>query len=310
MCDCLDCSELDVNIGQPGENGQDGMLGSISDSNNTINNVRNLTFTDTNVEVTEDPEDSGNVFVSFNPVTSHWEDIENLSYYTAGSELFKPQYLLEGNKIYLRGRLFIPLSNDTTPVSISNGNSYLEIHSVDLDETKMTIVNNSNGSSENKQGRFLTTSVTTHLNFPSEAIPQQRDIVFNNVQATRRIRNGTGTRINLYRTFVTLRIGSMNTVYNNSSSQLGIGCLSVFSISNEQIPGIVDNLYSREDVLSLLVTNVSSDSNSNNYTDSTDNTPFTISSSGNNPYVTCNAHNINNLGGFYIDLDGLYGFIN
>jgi hypothetical protein len=249
-----------------------------------------------------------------------WNDIQNLSYYNyaaANSAGIMPQYSIDGNRISLRGTLFIPLDGSASPNFITYGNSYLGLTSAALDTSgnNISIVTNSNGDSSfggitgGRQGIFLTPNPTTSRNFPINATPISRDIVFSNVIATRRYNAGTGSPLVLYRSFVQLRISSEST-FLNSSFGLGKGALCVFSPYNEEVGGFNNSPKFGNDPLALLISRATSGVNVNNYIDSNDDSPFTIPNAGlNNPF-SVNAHDINSLGGFYINLEGLTGFIN
>ena len=140
------------------------------------------------------------------------------------------------------------------------------------------------------------------------------DIVFDNVNAYRRYL-GSG-KIFIYRSIVQLRIGGENTAFYNDSGSLpldyGIGCISIFSPFQDQYGGTSFPPYGN-DPLSLLISNVEVGEKGNNYITATDDFPWDISEiaapSAGNPF-SVNAHNILDLGGFIINLEGLSGYIN
>jgi len=270
----------------------------------TVNNVTELRFTDANAIVTN--LGGGVAEVKFTPPATVWSDIQNLAWYMTGSESFKPQYTIEGNRISFRGLLFIPLSNGGTSLNVFGSNSYLSIPSATTDDTRLSIISNANNNSGTPQGRFMTNNVTSAKNFPTLAIPLNRDIVFNNVVCSRRY-TGNGYVTN-YRSLVSIRIGSATTVYQNSGNQ-GTGCLMVFSPFNEEFDGAGTPPIGN-DPLALQISRATVSVLAADYIASTDDNPFTIpASAGINPF-SVNAHNISSLGGFVINLENLSGFLN
>jgi hypothetical protein len=244
-----------------------------------------------------------------------WNDILNLNYYnyalsTASGIL--PQYAIEGNRITFRGILFVPLDGYGSANYITNGNSYRDVGNAVLDTSGLNVseVVNSNGDTLNgRQGIFITGNTSTSKNLPPIATPIARDINFTNVIATRRFVGVIGSPVVLYRSLVNLRITSQATPLN-SSLGAGIGCLALFSPLNEELGGFDNSPIFSNDPLALLISRVTGGQPTNNYITATDDSPFTIPPSANvNPF-SCNAHVINSLGGFFINLEGLTGYLN
>jgi hypothetical protein len=280
---------------------------------NEVTDCTEIRFTDANALVTD--LGGGVAEVSFIPEDTAWEDVLGLDYYVpdTDADLFRPQYTIEGNKITFRGLLYVPLKEPggATTIPITEGNSYrvLAASGVELGTNDLTIVTNSNSVGGVRQGRFFTNDIINSKNFPTNAIPQERDIVFSNVNAYRRYGN---TIIYTYRSIVTLRIGSLETIYAGSAG-LGIGCISIYSPFQDQYGGTTDIPFGN-DPLSLLISNVEAGVNGNDYINTTDDTPWTVPAislggSPENPF-TVNAHNMSNLGGFIINLEGLSGYLN
>jgi hypothetical protein len=306
-------------IGPQGPQGPQGVPGIASavtvkdDQGNVVTNATEIRFTDINALVTPV---SGNIAeVSFIPPATVWNNVENLDYYVAGSEDFRPQYTIEGNKITLRGLLFVPLKFAGVTVSIADSNDYRQVSGVLLGTDDLSIVSNANAALGERQGRFFTNDVVNEKNFPTNVIPQQRDIVFDNVNAYRRYLRNTDSLdvIYVYRSIVTLVIGSVNTQYFNvNNTRKGIGCLFVFSPFNAQYGGDTNVPYGN-DPLSLLISNVTSAADGNDYINAKDDFPWDVSEitspDTGNPF-TVNAHKITDLGGFIINLEGLSGYIN
>lgn len=270
---------------------------------NTVTNVTDILFSDANALVTN--LGSGSAEVNFIPATTSWVDVQNLPYYTTGSSSFKPQYTIEGNKITFRGFLYIPLSGAGL---ISNTDSYLHITGVTTDDTKMSIITNATSALGVPQGRFFTTSVGSLPNFPLSATPVARDITFSNVPIYRRYEFGSPIKVAVYRSVVIIKIGAINTTFNNVTTA-GVGCLMVFSPKvDEYTNGGGTPL--GNDPLALSISNTIVETLAADYITSKDNYPFTVPSSGTNDPFTVDAHDIASLGGFIINLEGLSGYIN
>jgi hypothetical protein len=324
MCDSncgCGCNSAKIPRGPQGPLGPQGIPGvasavTVTDSlGNTVTDCTEIIFTDANALVTD--LGNGVAEVKFVPSATVWEDVENLNYYATNSttDLFRPQYTIEGNKITFRGYLYVPLQNAGVTVPIADSNDYRGILGVTLGSANLSKVVNANSVSGEPQGRFFTNDVTNNKNFPANAIPQQRDIVFDNVEAYRRYSaDVSGTNyIYTYRSIVQLRIGGVNTgFYANPSTQYGVGCISIFSPFQTQYGGSNYKPYGN-DPLSLLISNVSSGDTGNNYILSKDDSPWTVPAitvpTGGNPF-SVNAHSIFDLGGFIINLEGLSGYLN
>lgn len=299
--------------GKPGKNGKDGVDGvdgedaNITvkdDQGNTVLAVEELRFTDPTALVSE--VSPGIAEIKFVPAATVWNDIQNLPHYVAGSESFKPQFTIEGNRISFRGLLYIPLENGGLPVDVANSNSYLGVPSVTLDETRMSIITNANTNNGTPQGRFFTSDIVAAKNLPGGAIPQTRDIVFDNVQAYRRYSSG---RVSVYRSVVSLRIGALNTVFKNGLVNLGSGCLMVFSPFNSEYDG-VGTAPLGNDPLGLVISRATGGVAATDYITGLDDAPFAVpASAAANPFDV-NGHHITSLGGFIINLEGLTGYIN
>jgi hypothetical protein len=302
-----------IPAGEPGTPGTGSAVTVQDDQGNEVIDCVEIRFTDANALVTD--LGSGVAEVTFVPAITFWENIQNLDYYVADTDAddFRPQYTIEGNKISFRGLLYVPLQFGGSTISITEGNSYRGVLGVTLGSDDLSVVTNANlgGTPAVRQGMFFTNDVLNEKNFPPEAIPQQRDIVFDNVNAYRRY--ATGSTVYTYRSIVTIIIGSKNTGwFNVNSTKKGIGCISIFAPFQTQYGG--DTLYPYgNDPLSLLISNVESGDAGNNYIIATDDNPWTVPVStvaiGGNPF-SVNAHTITDLGGFIINLEGLSGYIN
>lgn len=315
----MTCYNSELPIGPPGPTGPTGPQGEKGDQGdpgtgsavtvkdgdgNTVTNATEIRFTDANALVTN--LGTGIAEVTFIPAATPWENIENLDYYIAGSESFRPQYTIEGNKITLRGMLFVPLNSGGTLIPISGSNSYREEPGVTLDEDSLTIVDNANSVGAEKQGRFFTPDVVSLPNFPLNATPTIRDITFSNVNAYRRYLDGT---IAVYRSILTLKIGSNSTIWEDVSNNKGIGCLFIFSPYQDEYGG-AGELPLGNDPVALLISRVTTLENGNDYITATDDTPWTVPATADINSFSVDAHNINNLGGFIINLEGLSGYLN
>jgi hypothetical protein len=320
----MTCYNSELPMGPPGPTGPTGPQGPQGDqgdpgtgsavtvedgSGNTVVDVVELRFTDANALVTD--LGTGIAEVTFIPAVTPWENIENLDYYIAGSEDFRPQYTIEGNKITLRGMLFVPLNNGGTLIPISGSNSYKGITGVTLDEASLTIVDNANSVGAEKQGRFFTSDIVALPNFPIEATPAIRDITFSNVNAYRRYTAGSGSsyRVAVYRTIVTLKIGSEATVWEDVSNNKGVGCIFVLSPYQDEYDGSGASPLGN-DPAAFLISRVTTGVLGTDYVNATDDNPFTIPATDQNNPFSVDAHNINNLGGFIINLEGLSGYLN
>jgi len=244
-----------------------------------------------------------------------WNDIQNLDYYdyvAAKASGILPQYTIEGNKISLRGLLYIPLDGFSTPNYITNANSYRDVGNAVLDTSGLNIMEmvNANGNTlYGRQGLFLTGDTATKKNLPLLATPVARDINFTNLIATRRFVGGFGNPVVLYRSLVTLRICSLVTTAS-SSLGLGVGSLAIFSPFNEEFGGYNNSPLFANDPLAFLISKATAGQPANDYISANDDAPFTIPASVNvNPF-TVNAHDIKSLGGFFINLEGLTGYLN
>lgn len=237
-----------------------------------------------------------------------WNDVLNLENYVPNpvTELFKPQYTVEGNKITFRGLLYVPLDLLGVPKEVANGNSYLLLPSAVTDETRMSIATNANSNNGTPQGRFCTPDVVAKPNLPVGARPLQGDIIFSNVNAVRRYSNGS--IVANYRTLVELRICGNKTVYT-SKSDLAIGSILIFSPYASEYDGS-GNPPLGNDPLALLISRATVGIQANGYIDSTDDFPFTIPAGLAKNDFSINAHDIRSLGGFIINLQGLSGYLN
>lgn len=143
--------------GRPGRDGRDAFISVKDGSTGNVANVKELRFTDPNAIVTS--PSSGVAQVNFTPAATVWNDIQNLSWYTANPATadFSPQYTIDRNKISFRGKLYIPLDG----VQIVANNSYLSVASAVIDETKLSVISNANTNNGTPQGRFMTTDITT-----------------------------------------------------------------------------------------------------------------------------------------------------
>lgn len=289
--------------GKTGKDGKDAVITVKDAQTHVVSNVRELRFTDATAVVSE--VSPGVAEVKFVPPATVWNDVQNLAYYVTGSESFKPQYTIEGNRITFRGLLYVPLDNGGTPVNISNGNSYLGVASVTLDETHMSIITNANTNNGTPQGRFFTPNVLMSRNLPPAAVPVARDILFNNISAFRRYSSG---RVANYRTVVDLRIGCATTVLQNSGNP-GIGCIMIFAPFNSEYDG-AGTAPLGNDPLGLLISRATVGVAATDYISSLDNAPFTVAASAAANPFDVNAHHIQSLGGFIINLEGLSGYLN
>lgn len=299
---CTDCNEITIPVGPPGPPGNNATIIVKDAQGNVVNNVSEIRFTDANALVSQ--VIAGVAKVNFTPLATVWNDVQNIPYYVAGSELFKPQYTIDGNKIVFRGMLFIPLVGGP---NINNPNAYLYTSGSTLDISKMSIVTNSNtiGVGGEPQGRFFTTDVVNLPNLPPTATPVARDIVLDNIPAYRR---HLGMNLSIFRSVVTLRIGSNLTISKNGINN-GIGCISVYAPYQLEYSGGGEPPLGN-DPLALSISNVAPDENVLDYINSLDNTPFIVPSAGRNSPFAVNAHNVTNLGGFIINLEGITGYLN
>jgi hypothetical protein len=315
------CYNSELPIGPPGPSGPQGEQGpqgppgpasavTVKDGQgNEVTNSTEIRFTDVNALVTD--LGSGVAEVNFVPPATVWNNVENLAYYGSGAASFRPQYTIEGNKITFRGLLYVPLGNGGVPITINNGNSYKGIPSVTLDETNLTIVNNANTALGVRQGRFFTPNITTSPNLPLNATPINRDITFSNVPAFRRYAAGSDSsfRVAIYRTIVTLIIGSDATVWADASSNIGTGCILMLSPYQDEYDGGGASPLGN-DPAAFLISRATSGVLGTDYVDATDDNPFTIPATDQNNPISVDAHNVNNLGGFIINLEGLSGYLN
>lgn len=289
--------------GKPGPPAKGSAVTVKDAAGHVVTNCKEIRFIDSNAVVTD--LGGGVASVSLVPAATVWHDIQNLDYYVAGSESFRPQYTIDGNKIAFRGTLFIPLTSGGSPVSISNENSYLFLPTANIDETNMSIIANANNNNTTPQGRFFTTNVLSKPNLPTNATPQGRDIIFTDVPAARRY---SAARVGLFRSFVDIRIGSTMTAYNDGTNP-GIGSLMVFSPYNKEYDG-VGTAPLGNDPQALSISRITGGNPASSYVNSFDDYPFAVPSAAvNNPFDV-NAHNIKSLGGFYINLEGLSGYLN
>lgn len=307
-CQCTKVISKQGFSGKNGKTGKTGPAGPPGPSNfvvkdggaGVVNNVTEIRFTDANADVTSPA--TGVAEVNFTPAATVWNDIQNLSWYVTGSENIRPQYTIIGNQIFFRGLLFIPIAG----VDIANGNSYLFSATAVTDDTRLSEISNAQTNNGTPQGRFMTTSVTTLKNFPTGAIPAARDIVFTNIPCNRRYTGG-GFVTN-YRSFVTIRIGSTSTPFVNSGNP-GSGCIMVFSPFNEEYDGAGTPPLGN-DPLALGISRANFDGTALNYISAVDDSPFAIAAATGTNAFNVNAHNISSLGGFIINLENLFGFLN
>lgn len=269
-----------------------------------VYNVKEIRFTDFLATVTM--VSPGVAEVNMIPPATVWNDLV-MPWYVAGSETIKPQYTVEGNKISFRGQLIIPLSNAGNLVNVNGGNAYLAVASVTPHAASVTVIANANTNNGTPQGRFLTADVVTTPNLPISATPVARDIVFFDVPGFRRYT--VGTRVIMYRTFCDIRIGATNTVFKDGSNNLGAGCVMVLSPFNKEYDGS-GTLPLGNDPQALGISKVTSGVAPADYIGATDDNPFTIGAGGSTNPFSCNAHKIDELGGFIFNLDGLQGFLN
>lgn len=292
--------------GQAGKNGATiPATITVKDNTTTVNNVNELRFTDANVAVSS--PGSGIAEINFNPPATSWTDVLNIPWYVgAGVNSFKPQYTIVGNRIYLRGQLYIPLLSGGVSQNVTTGNSYLSIASAVTDDSRLSIITNANTNNGTPQGRFMTNNVLTAKNFATGAIPTSRDITFTDVPCFRR--HAFGGHLTLYRSLVTMVICSSNTVLQNSPN-IGSGCIAIFSPFQSEYDGS-GSVPLGNDPQALGISRATNAVFANDYVGATDDAPFTIGSLvATNPF-TVNAHHIQSLGGFIINLEGLAGFLN
>jgi hypothetical protein len=318
MCDSncgCGCNSVKIPRGPQGSQGPQGEPGiasavTVKDAEgNIVTSCTEIRFTDANALVTD--LGSGIAEVTFIPPATVWENVENLDYYTTNddTDFFRPQYTIEGNKITFRGLLYVPLKSGGITIPISDANSYRGVSGVVLGSDDLSVVTNANLVTSEPQGRFFTSDVKLP-NLPPNATPQERDIVFDNVNAYRRYL-GTDSKIYIYRSIVSIRVGSLDTPFYNvdPASRTGIGCISIFSPFQTQYGGTSFPPYGN-DPISLLISNVTTGVAGNNYITAKDDTPWTVPSAGGfNPF-SVNAHSILDLGGFIINLEGLSGYLN
>jgi hypothetical protein len=318
MCDSncgCGCNSIKIPRGPQGPPGPQGEASAVTvmDSlGTTVTDCTEIIFADSDALVTD--LGGGVAEVTFVPLQTAWENVLNLDYYDENddTDLFRPQYTIEGNKITFRGLLFVPLKSGGITVPIANSNSYRGVSGVALGSDNLLEVTNANSVASEPQGRFFTSEIKL-ANLPQNAIPKQRDIVFDNVNAYRRyLTNG---KIYIYRSIVSIRIGSVYTEFYNDSGSLpldyGVGCISIFSPFQSQYGGAAFPPYGN-DPLSLLISNVTAGADGNNYITTKDDFPWSVPEVtylGGNPF-SVNAHNILDLGGFIINLEGLSGYIN
>jgi hypothetical protein len=292
--------------GPKGDNGRDGSpIFTVKDNVTTVTNVREIRFTDENAVVTD--LGAGVVQVNFTPAETVWNDVLNIPWYSgAGVNSFKPQYTIDRNKITFRGQLYIPLESGGVGIDVTTGNSYLSVASAILREARVSIITNANTNNGTPQGRFMTNSVVAAKNLPNEAIPVARDIIFKDVPAFRR--HAFGGHLTLYRSFVTLIICSDTTVLVNSANS-GAGCVAILSPFNEEYDGS-GSVPLGNDPQALGISRATNAVLPNDYVGATDDAPFTIGSLGGPNPFTVNAHHIQSLGGFILNLEGLSGYLN
>jgi hypothetical protein len=254
-----------------------------------------------------------------NPNATVWSDFLNLSYYanTPANALIRPQYTIDKLKITYRGYLYVPLDNGSGgTVIIYNGDTYRDTTGCDISELPLSVIQNANSypasaypSDPRHQARFFSNDVVNLKNFPSEAIPQQRNIVFREVPTIRRY---LGSTLALYRSSCIVMIHGVNTLYKDPVGNFGIGCISIFSPYAEEWSGNASIPPLGNDPTALLISKATSGILVNDYIKANDDTPFNIPAESNgytNPF-TVNAHDINTLGGFFVNLEGLTGYLN
>lgn len=294
--------------GRPGKAGPPGATGPAGPSNFVVkdggsgiaNNVTEVRFTDATATVTN--PSTGVAQVNFTPAATVWNNIQNLSWYVTGSENIRPQYTIIGNQIFFRGLLFIPIAG----VDIANGNSYLTSPTAVTDDSRLSVISNAQTNNGTPQGRFMTISVSTLKNLPPEAIPTSRDIVFTNIPCNRRYTGGG--YVTNYRSFVTIRIGCAVTPFVNTGIA-GSGCIMVFSPFNEEYDGAGTPPLGN-DPLALGISRANFDGTALNYIGALDDSPFSITAASGFNAFNVNAHHIQSLGGFIINLENLSGFLN
>jgi hypothetical protein len=246
------------------------------------------------------------------PPATVWNDVLNLKNMVSNpvTDLFKPQYTINGNKIDLRGLLYIPLEYLSASQDVFFGNSYLNLPSAKTDESRMSLISNANINNGTPQGRFCTPDVVLERNLPPIATPLQGDILFDNVEAYRRYTTGLGVtnQVTNYRTYLGLRICGNNTVLNNAGN-LGIGCIAIFSPFQGEYDGS-GAIPNGNDPQALIISKATVGLPVNNYISATDNSPFTVGVGVANSPFTVDGHNITSLGGFIINLNGLSGYLN
>jgi hypothetical protein len=249
-------------------------------------------------------------YVTPTPPATVWNDVLNLKNMVSNpvTDLFKPQYTITGNKIDLRGLLYIPLENGGFPINVTIGNSYLYEASAITDNSRMSIISNANNNNGTPQGRFCTPDVVLERNFPPSATPLQGDIRFDDVPAYRRYSTGLGGILTIHRTFLDIRICGVNTVLNNSGN-LGVGCIAILSPFSYEYDGS-GSVPSGNDPQGLVISRAVAGQPVNDYIGATDNSPFAVGVGLLNSPFNVNAHNITSLGGFIINLNGLSGYLN
>lgn len=319
-CSNCNCNGVIIPKGPKGDPGPQGPAGpagessavTVKDANgNVVTDCTEIRFTDSEAVVTD--LGNGIAEVKFVPATTVWNDIENLANYADNptTATFRPQYTIEGNKISFRGMLYIPLEVGGSPVNVSNSNSYKLAYGVTLDESRTSIVQNANSVGGVRQGRFLTSDVVSLPNFPAEATPTTRDITFSNVDAYRRYAPSSSSenRVTVYRSIVTLKIGCSSTIWVDPANDPGAGCLFIFSPYQDEYEGGGASPLGN-DPLALLISKATSETLGADYVTATDDNPFTIGATDQDNPFDIDAHNINNLGGFIINLEGLSGYLN
>lgn len=309
---CGGCNKQVISkLGLPGKRGTRGASGKgnliVRDAQGVptiVSGVKEIRFIDPIADVID--LGNGVVSVSLVPASTVWVDMQNMPWFVSGSESFRPQYTLEGNKISFRGLLYVPLSNGGSLVNVANGNSYLGVASCAIHAAAVEVISNANSNNGTPQGRFLTSDVSLP-NLPLAATPSVRDIVFNDVPCYRRY--SVGTRVAVYRSYCDIRIGATNTVFKDGLNVIGAGCVMVFSPFNKEYDGSGTPPLGN-DPLGLAISRVTTAVAPADYIAATDNNPFTIGAGGSTNPFSCNAHHINELGGFIFNLDGLSGYLN
>ena len=250
-----------------------------------------------------------------NPSATVWSDFLNLDYYanTPANALIRPQYTIDKLKITYRGYLYVPLDDGAGgTVIIQNGDTYRDTIGCTINDTYLSIINNANKFPAGvSQARFFSNDVVNKKNFPPEAIPQQRNIIFREVPTIRRYKNGSAN-IGIYRSSCIVMIHSPNTLYNDVSLNLGIGCISIFSPYAEEWSGNASIPPLGNDPTAFLISRATNGVVVNDYITAKDDSPFNIPAEANgfvNPF-TVNAHDILSLGGFVVNLEGLTGYLN